>query len=658
MPGIIRSMIERRVHPSNPNKWLVEALGGAETKSGIQIDEPSSMKFAAVHACVRVIAEAVASLPLPVYRRLDPRGKERIPGDPLYRLLHDQPNPEITSFRFRETMMAHVLLWGNAYAEIEYDRSMRPIALWPLLPDRTWVERKDKVLRYKTRVNGQEFVLQAGQVLHIPGLSFDGIRGFSPISLHKEAIALGLAAEQTGALMYGRGANAAGIIQIDKKFARPEDRDDFARQFERAYTGLENAQRQIILEQGMKWQQTQMPATDAQYIQSRTFQIREIARIFRVPPHMIAELEQATFSNIEHQSIDFVVHTLRPWLVRWEQSIQTRLIPTARRSSIFAEFLVDGLLRGDLEARYKAYSVARNGGWMSANDIREAENMNPIEGGEIYLIPLNMVPAADVANGTGAADDRSDDVPPASAAALEERTRRSVTGRRRSQKVHRGLMTSAVGRVLHREVDAIRKQVRNGADLPSWMEQFYLADGDQAKYARRQVLPVLQAMGEMVAADAADEIGADDVGDQLDGEVRAYADGMVNRMHESSRGQLQQIVTQVSPGEVDGAIETRLTQWEETRAAKIAKRNTVDAGSMIAKAVWTLNGISQLVWRTVGESCPLCLQLDGKAVEITKHFVQAGDRVDPGGGTTPLDVTRNLGHPPLHEGCDCTISPG
>ena len=657
MPGIVRSLIERRVSPSNPNKWLVEALGGVGTKAGIQIDEPGSMKFAAVHACVRVIAEALASLPLPLYRRLDPRGKKRVPRHPLYRLLHDQPNPEITSFRFRETLMGHVLLWGNAFAEIEYDRSNRPIALWPLLPDRTWPVRKDKVLRYKTRVNGQEFILDAFRVLHIPGLSFDGIQGFSPISLHKEAIALGLAAEQTGALTYGRGANAAGVIEMDKKFAKAEDRDDFARQFERSYGGLENAQRQIILQQGMKWKQTQMPATDAQYIQSRTFQIREVARIFGVPPHMIAELEQATFSNIEHQSIDFVVHTLRPWLIRWEQSIQMRLVSPREQASIFAEFLVDGLLRGDLAARYAAYSIARNGGWMSANDIREAENMNPIEGGEIYLIPLNMVPAGDVANGTGAADDGSGDVPPASAAAF--RATRSVTGRRRSQKAHRRLMTSAVGRVLHREVQAIQKQIRNGGDLPTWMEQFYLADGDQARYARRQLTPVLQSMGEMVAADAADEIGADqEIGDQLDDKIRSYADGMVNRMHDSSRGQLTTILTEADAADVPDALETRLTEWEETRAAKISKRDTVDAGSMIAKAVWTLNGISKLIWRTVGENCPLCDELDGKVVEITKHFVQAGDRVDPAGDTAPLDVTRNLGHPPLHEGCDCTISPG
>ena len=309
--------------------------------------------------------------------------------------------------------------------------------------------------------------------------------------------------------------------------------------------------------------------------------------LFRQRVHRLTVYTLFEDTSIEHQSIDFVVHSLRPWLVRWEQSMQMRLVMPRERSTIFAEFLVDGLLRGDLAARYQAYNIARNGGWMSANDIREAENMNPIDGGNIYLVPLNMVPATDVANGAGAADDGSGDTPPAaSAASLDARTLRSVTGRRRSQKAHRQLMAAAIGRVLHREVDAIRKQIRNGADLPSWMEQFYLGEGDQAKYAKRQVLPVLQAMGEMVAADAADEIGsAEDVGDQLDEKVRAYADAMVNRMHDSSRGQLTTILTETAEGDVPGALETRLAEWEETRAAKIAKRDTVDAGSMIAKAV-------------------------------------------------------------------------
>ena len=662
MPGIIRSLMERRVSPSNPNRWLVEALGGAETKSGIQIDEATSMKFAAVHACVRVLAESVAVLPLPVYRRLTPRGKERVPNHPLYRLLHDSPNPEITPFHFRETLTSHAVLWGNAYAEIEFDRGGRPIALWPLLPDRTRARRKDGVLEYITRVRSREVLLPAHRVLHVPGLGFDGVRGLSPIALHREAIALGLAAEEMSARFYGDGANPSGMIEFPGTFKDAEDRSDFRKQFQTAYGGLENAQRQIVLEQGMTWKPTQMPPRDAQLITSRTFQIREVARIFRVPPHMIAELEQATFSNIEHQSIDFVTHALTPWLVRWEQAINKRLVPESQKGDIFAEFLSAALLRGDAQARNQAFQIARNGGWMSANDIREFENMNPIEGGDVYLIPLNMVPADQVTNGDGAADDNppalaEGDSPPRALA--EGRSSRSVTGRRRSQRANRRLMKAAATRAIKREVDKVRKAIRDGVELPTFIADFY-GDGDYASYIRRQVTPVLLAMGEMISADAADEIGADqDMGPEIDLKVRAYAEGMSKRMTDSSSGQLRRIMAETAPADVAGALETRLDEWVETRPAKIAKRDTVDAGSMIAKAVWAANGISKLVWRTVGDNCPLCDELDGKVVEITQHFVKTGDRVNPADDdTAPLDVTRNLGHPPLHEGCDCTISPG
>ena len=237
--GIVSSILERsldrggrRARLSSPPEWLVSAFGGGETASGVKVDETKALTFSAVYACMRVLSEGVASLPLPVYRRMGVRGKRRDPGHNLFRLLHDRPNPEMTSFTFRETQMSHVLLWGNSYAEIERDRAGRVIGLWPLLPDRTWPERKNKKLRYVTRVGNEEVPLSADRVFHVPGLGFDGLVGYAPITLFRQAVGLGLTAEEFGARFYGSGARPSGVMEMESRFPSQEARDDFRKQLQ------------------------------------------------------------------------------------------------------------------------------------------------------------------------------------------------------------------------------------------------------------------------------------------------------------------------------------------------------------------------------------------------------------------------------------------
>lgn len=350
------------------------------------------MTYTAVYACVRILAETIASLPLLVYERM-PRGKQRAPTHPLYPLLHDAPNDEMTSFTFRETMMSHLLLWGNAYAEIEWDNGGRPRALWPLLPDRTFPRRNQETLNLEyvtTLTDGSQVVLPKEKVLHIPGLGFDGLVGYSPIHMARQAIGLGMATEKFGSLFFGQGTNLGGIAEhpnalSDKAYERLE------KSLNETYSGLGRSHRILLLEEGMKFQKLGIPPEEAQFLETRKFQTNEIARIYRVPPHLIGDLERATFSNVEQQSIDFAVHTIRPWLVRWEQAINSRMLFNSDR--FFSEFIMDGLLRGDIKSRYDAYAVGRQNGWLSANDIREMENMNPIEGGDVYLVNGNMIPA-------------------------------------------------------------------------------------------------------------------------------------------------------------------------------------------------------------------------------------------------------------------------
>lgn len=382
---------------TDPQPWREAGLLRS-SPAGISVTPDSAMTYSAVLACVRVLAETLASLPLIVYERQGNR-KERARDFYLYPLLHDQPNPLLTSFEFRELLQVHLLLWGNAYCEIEYDAAGRIVALWPLLP---WKMREIKVengeltYKYETK-NGRVVTLPGWRIWHLRGLSFNGVIGLAISEVSRDSIALGQAAEKFGATFFGNGAIPGGVLEHPGVLG-DEAHKHLRESWTAAHGGLDRAHRIAILEEGLKYNVTGVEPEAAQFLETRQYQRTEIAGILRVPPHMIADLEHATFSNIEHQAIAFVVHTVRPWLVRWEQSIHSHLMTTIERQRFFVEFLVDGLLRGDILSRYEAYAVGRQWGWLSADDIREKENMNPLPGGQgqTYMTPLNMVPADQV----------------------------------------------------------------------------------------------------------------------------------------------------------------------------------------------------------------------------------------------------------------------
>lgn len=389
---------------SNPAQWFLDwAFAGKPSLSGVEVNETSALNSTAVFACVRILAETVSSLPAITYRRLPNGGKERAVGHPLYTLLHDEPNPQMTAMTFFETLMAHVLTWGNAFCEIEYDGRGRVKALWPLLPNQTWVRQSaDGELWYHTVLprTQQQAVLADWQVLHVPGLGFDGLSGYSVIRMNREAVGLTIATERYGASFFGSGAKPGGVLEHPQQLSK-EAQERLRTSWNSMHSGLENAHRIAILEEGMKYTQIGLPPEDSQFLQTREFQLTEIARMFRVPPHLLADLSKATFSNIEHQSIDFVVHTIRPWLIRWEQELRRKLFSLTDKKNYFVEFLVDGLLRGDIKSRYEAYQIGRQNGWLNADDIREQENLNPIEGGagKVYMVNAAMVPIEAAAKG-------------------------------------------------------------------------------------------------------------------------------------------------------------------------------------------------------------------------------------------------------------------
>lgn len=371
-------------------------MGGST--SGKKVNERSAMQMTAVYACVRILSESIASLPVHLYQYESEGNKAKAVKHPLYRILHDEPNPEMTSFVFRETLMTHLLLWGNAYSQIIRNGKGEVIGLYPLMPNRMTVDRDSNgqiIYQYQMQDSDAHtgksgsVTLRPSEVLHVPGLGFDGLVGYSPIAMAKNAIGLSIATEEYGAKFFANGATPGGILEFPGTVKNPES---IRESWNKGFSGS-NAHKVAILEEGMKYTPISISPEQAQFLETRKFQIDEIARIFRVPPHMVGDLEKSSFSNIEQQSLEFVKYTLEPWIIRWEQSLNRALLTEKEKPDYFVKFNVDGLLRGDYQSRMNGYATARQNGWMSANDIRELECLDRIPpelGGDLYLINGNM----------------------------------------------------------------------------------------------------------------------------------------------------------------------------------------------------------------------------------------------------------------------------
>ena len=403
--GFFSNLFRGRDAPSNSTAGSGYGFFMGSTASGKRVNARSAMQMTAVYSCVRILSEAVAGLPLQFYRYNDNGSKEKAVDHPLYFLLHDEPNPEMTSFVFRETLMSHLLVWGNAYAQIIRDGNGKVLALYPLLPDKMEAERDEHGQLYyiytrnsDENPNFKEYgrvYLREQDVLHIPGLGFDGLVGYSPIAMAKNAVGMTLACEEYGASFFENGANPGGVLEHPGVLKDPAK---VRESWQSVYGGSRNAGKVAVLEEGMKYQQIGIPPEEAQFLETRKFQINEIARLYRIPPHMVGDLDKSSFSNIEQQSLEFVKYTLDPWVIRWEQSLQRALFLPQEKQEYFIKLNVDGLLRGDYQSRMNGYSVGRQNGWLSTNDIREMEDMNLIpkeEGGDLYLINGNMTKLKD-----------------------------------------------------------------------------------------------------------------------------------------------------------------------------------------------------------------------------------------------------------------------
>jgi HK97 family phage portal protein len=635
-------------------------LWSRETASGRSVTPGESLQLVAVFACVSLIAETIGTLPLIVYRNLPNNGRERDPQHPMYPVLHTRPNPEMTSVEYREAMVGHLALRGNAYSQ-KLPLRNGGWELWPLRPDRMTVFRDGRHLRYLyTLPSGEQRKLAPSEVMHIRGMSSDGLIGYSRVTLAREAIGVGLALEEYSARLFSNGAQPGGVLQTPGALSAPAY-ERLKSSWEAAHQGLDNAHRVAILEEGVEFKSVSLSAVDAQFLEQRRYSRSEIATLFRVPPHMIGDVERSTSwgTGIEQQGIGFVTHTLRPYLVRIEQRIGLDLMPEPTH---FAEFLVDGLLRGDLKTRMESYALMRMWGLRSANDIARLENWTPIpadQGGDTLLVPMNMTPARQI----GEEPPRRGD----GERAVRTETRAGVGGaasRLALAERYARLFTDAIGRIVAREVNDVQQAAdrhlnrRNAESFLTWLADYYERLGP---IAARTLLPVMLTYGDEVLADAAAEIGSDDsLAEEFQAFISAYARDFGEHHAGQSRTIIEQDLVRASERGDDAllAVTALLGRWSAGRAEQVAGIETVRLSGALTLGRWERGGITRVRWvRQGSRSCPFCTRLNGQVVGILQAFADAGSEVEGDDETPPLKVQRKTTHPPIHGACKCGLRP-
>lgn len=565
----------------SPGGFLYGGAAGLKTKSGASVSELNAMQLAVVWCCIKILSEDTSSLPLHLYRRLPGGGKERATSHPLYRLMHDRPNPEMTTMSFRETCMSHLVSWGNWYAEKEFGRGKvgndTVVALWPITPDRVKPFRDERrQINYKITMPGgaSPVILPKRNVLHIPGMGFNGLTGYSPIGAAREAIGLGMALEEYSELYFGSGTHP-GVVVSHKDTLSTQAHSNLEKSLTEAHSGLGKSHRLLLLEEGMTIEKIGIENKDAQFLESKKYTNIEIGtRFYRIPPYMYGEMEKSAWANVEQQSLDYVTNTLRAWLVRIEQALNAWMLREEEIGDLFFEHLVDGLLRGDVVSRYNAYAVARNNGWMNADEIRELENMNPMPDGQgkIYLVPLNMIPASE------AGRVQEDQSQPATAG------NRAIY-RARLESAYRRVFTDAAERIVRKETKRLRwgweKHAGNGGFQP-FADDFYQNLPD---YIKRTAFPAFLSLAEAISDMETELTGLKINGNKP--EFEAFVADLAARFAadhvQASRAALAEALK-------SGAFEGVMDNWEAERAAEIASEQSRKVTGRVIERLKTMAG--------------------------------------------------------------------
>lgn len=657
-------ILDRLLNPSEqrslrePTAAELLALRAIPTTSGVSVTPDTALTYSAVLSCIRILSETVGTLPLILYKRQMPRGKHRATTDWRYGMMHDAPNPRMTRFEYVTTVMGHLTGWGNHYSERQLNGAGRTIALWPLRPDRMVVEGSVVTgLTYRY----EDIPLHENQVLHLRGMGSDGIRGYSVLRLAREDVGLGLATREYGSRWFGNGARPTVVLEHPGKISK-DAQERLLTGWREKHEGLSNAHRVAILEEGMKIETIGIPPEDSQFLQTRKFQRVEIAAMFRVPAYMIGEMEGAIKSNVEQQSMD-LWQSVMAWLVCIEQRCALSLLSPKERETLFFEFLVDSLVRADIETRYKAYATGVQWGWLNRDEVRDRENLNPIPGGvgEIYWQPLNMVPLGQ--------EPEPEPEPAAAPAQPDEEQQRSLTverraverravasDRRRLARTYRHSLEHTAQRVVNREInDLANARERFGkatdglAEFRSWFRRWL--EGHETVVAE-YVEPALRTYANLVVIELEREL-AREIPNDIDAFIRDYITSRANVWVARLRRAMNDALYE-DEDDPWTTVDDYLARRKDKQAGWFADEETVRMGNALARTSYQLLLIATMMWVSSGESCSYCSALDGQVISTTSQFLPAGDELKPEGEDAFVSDS-NIGHPPLHGGCDCMV---
>lgn len=670
---------------------LAAVLQGSASSAGIGVGPTTALRYVTVWACVRLLAESIAQMPLHLYRKLADGSKERVTGSSLSEILSTKPNSWQTAFEYIEFLVTALCLRGNHYAFINRLSSGIIAELIPFMPQAVTPKRDGYDINYQVRFeDGTTDTLPQEKIHHIRGLSLDGFTGVSPIAYQRNAIGMGIAAENHGAYLLRNGAMPSGTLSHPSKLT-----DEAYKRIRKSWQETHGGDKQggvAVLEEGLRFDKITMNNDDLQFLETRAFQRTEICSIFRVPPHMIGDLTKSSFSNITQQSLEMVKYTFLPWCRRIESAINRDLLSDdERRRGFYVEFLVSGLERADIEQRYRSYNVGIMSGILSPNECRAMENRNPRPGGDIYLAPLNMVDSTEgLPKPTDpAAGDEDDEDPDATGKTGKNSSAKTLVRSIASASpalLGKGAVTDdsplVVKGVLAREQLRETYQPRFHAlasalvlhETEELRQALNASDGDGRAfsgkmagvyqqlplYIRNQFLGLMRDYAVAVRKAALAEIDSEVELDpeQLAKFVEELLQGFTTRHISSSEGQLSAIINETFLKEIPAAIEQRLQEWQATRPEKIASREPVQQESAVAIYAWAAAGITKLQWKRRGsQSCPFCKALHGKTVGIGQPFIGEGDFTPEGHEASPLKVRGPKLHAPIHKGCVCVIIP-
>jgi len=631
-------------------------IGGVPASAGKSVSKDTAMAVWAVYACVSLISETLAQLPLKLKRPKAGGGKEDAYGK-LYTLMKDEPNPEMTSFVFREMQQANLLGTGDNYAWIERSR-VDILGLWPIPAE--WVTvrmakeheysalgiTKRNSVVYDVNGGGQTRTIPARDMLHVRGFSFGGLKGDSVIMKYaKETIGTAIALDEFEGSHIKNGAHVSGVLEHPNTLG--ENKDSFLSALHNRYQSGKNTGTPMVLENGVKYNQFKVSLADQQFIEQKKLKATDICGIFKVPPFKIGiHGSNTSFNNTEQQNKSFLDTTMQQWLVRWEQAMNMKLLTdTEKRQGYYFKFNFDALLRPDAKTRAEINQIEWQQG-VPINTLRERDDMNPIPGGDVGYVPLNFIPVSQAGK-----------QPEQNSKRFKEHRASSAQGRARISKQYYPLIQRSAQKIVNFEGIAVKRQVkrslREASTVQTWLDDFY--ENKVPERIKRELGPVFTSFAEALYAEASREIGGSSEPDaEFYKWIDEYIDTYSLRHTDSSYGQLTQLLADAG----EEALGERVDEWEETRADKIALNETVRQSNAVAMTVFFAAGMGA-VWRNAGsKTCPYCRTLNGKKISRGQSFHSPGDEIEPEGGTGPMKISGLIQHPPLHQGCDCHISAG